>query len=1096
MAGSPLATMLSHFQKLVAASRTVDAADARLLELFTRDRSEEAFAALVWRHGPLVWRVCRRVLGCGDGAEDAFQATFLVLARKARSIKKTKSLPSWLHGVAFRVACQLRTQTERQARHDNRSQPAAASDPGHEAAMSEAGRIIEEEVHRLPERLRLPILLSYWEGKTNEETALALALPSGTVKTRLAKARSLLHERLRRRGVALPAGVIALTLAPQGANAAMPTALALKTTAGVTLAPRIVALAEQALPGVAATSWKPALLFAFACGVLAVGSGALMDFASAQKPAEPERATSSPVPANPAVAATDARTNKSATTDLHGDPLPTGASARLGTVQLRHAGRYPMPLAFSADGKTLLSASNSDRKLRLFDAASGKLTAVRSLEPVAERWWPEMALSGDGSTLVAQVANQGIFVWKTDSKDPPRRLDAEPQGSRALALSADGRLLAVAHHRFVAQPELHVWDLKTNRKRDFVIPDSASQVAFSPDAKRLASVAREAITVYDVGTGNELRRWPAETRGWSHQHVAFSPDNKQLAAYLADDKDNPRIELWDIETGKVRHTFPGQHMPVLFSPNGKLLATRGSDAIHIWDPANGKELRKGPRGYSFAFAPNSKSLAFRWGASLSVWNLQTDRVLTNQNGHASEVMALAFSRNGKWLASLADSVRLWEVATSKPVVELSPADGLSGSLGFSYDSKTLLCLPFRGPACRWELPSGRELPAYAAPELNAAKGWLRFSTDNSMILALDYKLGTAHYKRGAFPWLVKRWDTSGKELWRGDELVLFPEVASRDGKIRAAAALASLDPRGTAEERTRREPLIREFNFSADGRVLAVMLDRSEPGRVPDLVRFDPPGLDVWDVVSGTRVRRLPVSPSCRLALSPTGRYLAAAGLDALHVFDLATGEEILRRPAPEHFRSFGGDPFASSIAFSADGKTLATGLADGSILLWPVFSQSSPAPSKLTAADLDRLWSQLAEDASKGCVALWKLADAPESALPYLQHRLRPAAPLDAPRVQRLIAELGSDVFAERDQAFRELGRASRAILAQVAREPTAVGGETPRRGPLGGQSEPGSPTPDSRHRDPGAHRQRRGAGPPPGAVARRSVGARDLGG
>jgi RNA polymerase sigma factor (sigma-70 family) len=129
MAGSPLARMLGHFQKL-AASKADGASDASLLAQFTRDQSEEAFVALVWRHGPLVWRVCRRVLGPADGAEDAFQAAFLVLARKARSIKKTKSLASWLHGVAFRVACQLRTQNDRQGHHDRRSPSAAADDPG------------------------------------------------------------------------------------------------------------------------------------------------------------------------------------------------------------------------------------------------------------------------------------------------------------------------------------------------------------------------------------------------------------------------------------------------------------------------------------------------------------------------------------------------------------------------------------------------------------------------------------------------------------------------------------------------------------------------------------------------------------------------------------------------------------------------------------------------------------------------------------------------------------------------------------------------------------------------------------------------------
>src|SRR5688500_2675636 len=104
MSASPLATMLGRFQRLVSAVKAEDLPDAELLKRFTQDRDQEALAALVWRHGPLVWRVCKRVLRNSDGAEDVFQATFLILARNAKSIRKPAALASWLHGVAFRTA--------------------------------------------------------------------------------------------------------------------------------------------------------------------------------------------------------------------------------------------------------------------------------------------------------------------------------------------------------------------------------------------------------------------------------------------------------------------------------------------------------------------------------------------------------------------------------------------------------------------------------------------------------------------------------------------------------------------------------------------------------------------------------------------------------------------------------------------------------------------------------------------------------------------------------------------------------------------------------------------------------------------------------
>ena len=187
MADSPLASMLRHVQALVGRPLHADHPDACLLQEFLDHKSPAAFATIVQRHGPLVWRVCRRVLGSDDKAEDAFQATFLVLARKATTIRKTRSLASWLHGVAFRVSCQVRSQSVRKAPRANRSHVIA--DPAQQATLNEIGRIIEEEIHALPEKLRLPILLCYWEDKTNEEAARILGWACGTVKTRVARAR-------------------------------------------------------------------------------------------------------------------------------------------------------------------------------------------------------------------------------------------------------------------------------------------------------------------------------------------------------------------------------------------------------------------------------------------------------------------------------------------------------------------------------------------------------------------------------------------------------------------------------------------------------------------------------------------------------------------------------------------------------------------------------------------------------------------------------------------------------------------------------------------------------------------------------------------
>jgi HlyD family secretion protein len=175
--------------------------DAELLRRFAADRAEEAFAALVKRHGPLVLSVCRRGLGAEQDAEDAFQATFLVLARKAGSIADPGLLGNWLYGVATRIARKARVA---QRKRQQREKPVwcLPSLPAPDApARDDLGSVLREELNRLPEKYRVPVGLCYLEGKTNAEAARLLRWPTGTVKGRLARARDLLRSRLVCRGL-------------------------------------------------------------------------------------------------------------------------------------------------------------------------------------------------------------------------------------------------------------------------------------------------------------------------------------------------------------------------------------------------------------------------------------------------------------------------------------------------------------------------------------------------------------------------------------------------------------------------------------------------------------------------------------------------------------------------------------------------------------------------------------------------------------------------------------------------------------------------------------------------------------------------------
>jgi len=175
--------------------------DDQLLRRFASDRDEEAFAALVRRHGPLVLAVCRLVLGGAHDADDAFQATFLVLARKAGSIRDPGLLGNWLYGVASRIARRIRSAVNRRQARERQVRRLPEFPQSAVAEISDLRPVLDEELRRLPEKYRAAVGLCYLEGKTNEEAARLLRWPTGTVKGRLARARDLLRQRLTRRGL-------------------------------------------------------------------------------------------------------------------------------------------------------------------------------------------------------------------------------------------------------------------------------------------------------------------------------------------------------------------------------------------------------------------------------------------------------------------------------------------------------------------------------------------------------------------------------------------------------------------------------------------------------------------------------------------------------------------------------------------------------------------------------------------------------------------------------------------------------------------------------------------------------------------------------
>jgi len=220
---SALAAGLRYLRCKLVVQQPHDDSDEQLLSAFISRHDETAFAILLHRHGPMVLHVCRRLLSHEQDAEDAFQATFLVLAQNAASLRNKTALASWLHGTAYRTALKAKRTTARRRKHEGSlgalTQPRSPVDPAEELSWREARVLLDEEITRLPEKYRSVFVLFYLENCSREETARRLGLKEGTVASRLAEARKRLAQRLRRRGVELTAVLAAATLAVQPAPA-------------------------------------------------------------------------------------------------------------------------------------------------------------------------------------------------------------------------------------------------------------------------------------------------------------------------------------------------------------------------------------------------------------------------------------------------------------------------------------------------------------------------------------------------------------------------------------------------------------------------------------------------------------------------------------------------------------------------------------------------------------------------------------------------------------------------------------------------------------------------------------------------------------
>jgi RNA polymerase sigma factor (sigma-70 family) len=563
--------------------------DSELLNRFVSRQDAAAFDEIVRRHGLMVLRVCQRVLRQAQDAEDAFQATFIVLARKATAVATMASIGGWLHGVACRTAWQAKKT--RAGRIYARETPFEGSDApasGQSSPVSEDWRpILDEELSRLPEKYRAPLVLCYFEGKTVEEVARHLGCQANAVHKRLQRARERLRGRLERRGVALSAGALMMVLGEEAAPAALPVSLvapvveaaklatAGRTTAG--LSPGVAALADATVRSMAARRLRT--VAALVAAVILIG-GLSAGIAPLLPPAPPaaviaqgqRQPTVIPGMTGTLVFSPDGKTLAAGSMLCD---LVTGQTRRL------HAPKLTMnelinvdALGFSADGKTLITWRGRDRPnltiaIEFWDVASG---AERRALARPMKWSTrssQLAVSGDGQYLVAyHNDDRTVKVRRTTSEmDLVLSTDVVEDTPRVI-FSPDSKFLGVAMGRSTGQ--VNVYDLaKSKLRAAFKVPVPAGSLAFSPDGKSLAvtqgSNETEVTELRDVSTGAVRSKFPGGAR-------AFSPDGKSLATVMQ----GQRIHLWDVATGKERVAVPPAEnygiRLVTFSADGKKLA--------------------------------------------------------------------------------------------------------------------------------------------------------------------------------------------------------------------------------------------------------------------------------------------------------------------------------------------------------------------------------------------------------------------------------------------------------------------------------------------------------------------------------------------
>jgi WD40 repeat protein len=607
----------------------------------------------------------------------------------------------------------------------------------------------------------------------------------------------------------------------------------------------------------------------------------------------------------------------------------------------------------------------------------------------------------------------------------PRKAPFDGKDLQLLAPSPDGKLVAICEqNHLLKQNTLRICNTSTGEDSQR-LQTPGYQAYYSADGKLFASSDRRTIVLRNAQTGEQIRSFDAGNRLSSFMNFALAPNGRVVAALHRGP--GISIRLWDAATGKEMQSLQMSDptiRAVTFSADSKILAVAGQLWLRTWDVSSGKMLWEHHeyhnQFFSIAFSPDSKTLAAGGGVEVRRYDAATGQERPPVRD-GERITGLGLLGDGRTVVSVAPEkpLRLWRLPNAE---EILPAPGQKPPVvpivdDVSPDGKWMASGGHADGAVRiWDLASGKEirrLPHVKSPACS-------FSPDGRWLQTHDYVQDPISHK---FEHELRFWDArTGKMVneLRGKQA----SVArfSPDSRLYATQGSRSICYVATVPEASVVQTIATpngpwRFYFSADSRLLAGASLREV---TPHL----------WEVASGKEVAILFGKPKgsrdrgwpgiTEVRFSPEGRKLIAGDSDG-NLFCWDVEGRLLRQ--------WKGDDFAvNCLSFTPDEKILVTG-GNTTGLVWNMDEVLPPQERRTTTLmdkDMQTLWSDLkAEDATQAWRAVWKLAAAPDQAIPFLRERLRPAREPDktnAEKIVKLIDELDNDIFAVREKASREL--------------------------------------------------------------------------